>query len=87
MKKITMDEIKKFWLDAPEKDSIIEFYCYKTGLKSDDLSEEDKIKIYSELYPIESFIRDYYETMFYYGGCAPDEDVESLYNSINYQTP
>lgn len=79
MRKVTMTDIKKMWLDAPEKESVIEFYCYKNGIKFDDLNEDEKNKIYAELYPISSFIRDYYETMFYYGGCEPDEDVENLY--------
>lgn len=79
MKTITMNDIKKMWLDAPEKDSLIEFYCYKNGLESNKISEGDKNKIYSELYPVSSFIRDYYETMFYYGGCEPDNEVKELY--------
>lgn len=79
MKIMHMSDIEKLWLDAPEKESIIEFYCYKKGLESDKISEEDKNTIYAELYPISSFLEDYYETIFYYGGCEPDEDVKSLY--------
>lgn len=77
-----MSEIKKIWLDAPEKDSIIEAYCYKNGLKSDDLSEKDKNKIYSELYPVSSFLRDYCETILYYEGCEPDAEVRELFEQI-----
>lgn len=82
MKTITVDDIKKMWIDAPERDSIIEFYCYKKGLKSDQISDEDKNKIYSELYSIESFIRDYYKDIFYYGKCEPDEEVSKIYEQI-----
>lgn len=82
MKKITMDDIKELWLNAPEKESVIEFYCYKNGLESDKISEEDKNKIYSELYPVASFLRDYCETMFYYGGFEPDEEVRDLLDQI-----
>lgn len=82
MKKITMNDIKKMWLNAPEKESVIEFYCYKNGLESDKIREDDKKKIYAELYPISSFLRDYCETIFYYGGCEPDEEVKELYEQI-----
>lgn len=79
MKKITMDDIKKMWLDAPEKESVVEFYCYKNGIKSDKISAVDKNKIYSELYPVSSFIMDYYKDMFYYGGFEPDDEVREIY--------
>lgn len=82
MKTITMSDIKKMWLDAPEKESVVEFFCFKNGLESDKISEEDKDKIYSELYPIESFIKDYYKDMFYYGGCEPDKEVREIYEQI-----
>ena len=82
MKTITMDDIKELWLNAPEKESVIEFYCYKNGLESDKISEGDKNKIYAELCPVSSFIRDYYKDMFYYGGCEPDEEVRDLLDQI-----
>lgn len=82
MKTITMNDIKKMWMNAPEKEYVIEFYCYKKGLESDDLSEDDKNKIYAELYPVSSFLRDYCMTIFYYEGCEPDDEVREIYEQI-----
>lgn len=82
MKIITMDDIKKMWMDAPEKESVVEFYCYKNNLESDKISEDDKNKIYSELYPIEFYIMEYYDTMFYYGECEPDDEVREIYDQM-----
>lgn len=73
MKNITFDDVKKMWMDSPEKESIIEFYCYKNGLKSDKIIEDDKNKIYAELYPLESFIRDYMDTFLFCGEVLDDE--------------
>lgn len=81
-KKITMDDIKNLWLEAPEKKYVIEFYCYKNGLEQSDLSEDDKDKIYSEFYPIDSYVRDYCDNIFHYEGCEVDEELQEMYDQI-----
>ena len=77
MKKITMTEIKKMWEDAPDRVYVLDDYCESKGISVCEI--EDEMDVYEDLYPIESFLRDYYDSIFYGDECEPDEEVRAAY--------